>query len=557
MLWEEVAQLKRDSNLGKIRKEWLLDEIPSVDEVGDVSQYLDLCLPSEEVGITSKTAVELVDCISKGKLTAYKVTEVFCHRAALIHQMTNCLSEIFFDKALARAKELDDYFEKRGTTVGPLHGLPISLKDQVNLKGVETSIGYVAPFINDEYMKEITGNSAGIDKESLIAKLLADAGAVFYVKTTVPMAMLGYDTSSNLFGQTLNSLNRKLSCGGSSGGEGSLIGASGSKVGLGTDIGGSIRTPSAFQGLFGLRPSSNRLPYLGVANSMADQPVICSVIGPMAQDLQDLKLITKCIIDSRPWEIDPKVPPLPWREFKIQDSPNPKFIFGIMEWDRVIFPHPPFIRALQLIKQALLSQGHQVFNFEPPMDHNLLLNLLTSIFTADALQEIKTNCAKSGEPLNSLIQRSFDAPSEPISVIDHWKQAKLKYEYQQVYDRAWTQPSKSADLETELDCFIAPAWCSTSFIAGENLRSPSTYTRFLNVLDYTVIVVPVTKVDKILDKPFEHYSPISEKDEINYKNYDPELMHGMPVCIQLVCKRYQEEKAIALAELLVDALDKL
>ncbi len=142
--------------------------------------------------------------------------------------------------ALARAKELDEYLQKNGKPVGPLHGLPISLKDQCRIKvseasyhrrsllinkGLETSMGYVSWI--GKYDKE----------NSVLVDMLLKAGAVFYVKTSVPQSLMVCETVNNIIGRTVNPRNKNWSCGGSSGGEGAMVGFRGGIIGVGTDIG--------------------------------------------------------------------------------------------------------------------------------------------------------------------------------------------------------------------------------------------------------------------------------------------------------------------------------
>ncbi|TQS31825.1 hypothetical protein Golomagni_07883 [Golovinomyces magnicellulatus] len=127
--------------------------------------------------------------------------------------------------ALAQAKALDEYFAEHKKPVGPLHGLPISLKDQCRVKGLETTMGYVAWI--GKYDTE----------DSVLVTLLRNAGAVFYVKTSVPQALMMCETFNNIIGRTVNPRNGNWSPGGSSGGEGALIGFRGSVLGVGTDIG--------------------------------------------------------------------------------------------------------------------------------------------------------------------------------------------------------------------------------------------------------------------------------------------------------------------------------
>lgn len=137
----------------------------------------------------------------------------------------NCSLEFFPEMALAQAKELDAYYEKNKKTVGPLHGLPISLKDQFRIKGLETSMGYVAWIGKYD------------TKDSTLVTILRKAGAVFYVKTSVPQTLMVCETVNNIIGRTVNPRNKHWSCGGSSGGEGAMVGFRGGIIGVGTDIG--------------------------------------------------------------------------------------------------------------------------------------------------------------------------------------------------------------------------------------------------------------------------------------------------------------------------------
>ena len=120
---------------------------------------------------------------------------------------------------------------------------------------------------------------------SVLVDLLLKAGAVFYVKTSVPQSLMVCETINNIIGRTVNPRNKNWSCGGSSGGEGAMVGFRGGIIGVGTDIGGSIRIPSAFNFLYGLRPSHGRLPYAKMANSMAGQETVHSVCGPLTHSM--------------------------------------------------------------------------------------------------------------------------------------------------------------------------------------------------------------------------------------------------------------------------------
>ena len=233
--WKQIAADKQASTLANIPAKWKLDNISSANEEPNAARYIDRLLPEKALKITSMTICELANDISQGKLTALEVTDAFCQRAAYAHQIVNCCTEIFFDKAIEQAKYLDDYFKEHGKVIGPFHGIPISFKDQVNVEGVDTSIGFIG----------LLGKPTTKDEESTIAIKLREQGAILYVKTTVPMAMMG-DTKTNAFGYTQNSVKRTMSSGGSSGGEGSLVGSRASLLGLGTDLGGKHKNSCKF-----------------------------------------------------------------------------------------------------------------------------------------------------------------------------------------------------------------------------------------------------------------------------------------------------------------------
>lgn len=252
--------------------------------------------------------------------------------------------------------------------MGPLHGLPVSLKDQFHIKGVETTMGYVGWIGTFEGKKD---DVRARNFESEMVKELRDLGAVLFCKTSVPTTLMAGETANNIIGYTSNPKNRHLSSGGSSGGEGALIALRGSPAGFGTDIGGSIRVPASFNGIFGLRPSAGRLPYEGTANSMDGQNTILSVVGPMATTARSLKLLMQSVLERRPWNHDPMVHELPWRssvekdlQSVIKESPS-MLAFAILRHDEMVKPQPPVSRAVKSIEEMLRRQGHQVSERSP------------------------------------------------------------------------------------------------------------------------------------------------------------------------------------------------
>jgi amidase len=300
--WKTLANQKRESILAAIPPEWRLKSIPAIEEVKDITgPYIEQFLSPKEVEITNTDAVGIVSKAKAGAWSAVEIAKAFCHRASLAHQLTNCLHEIFFDAALQDAEKLDALYVQ-GQPLGLLHGLPVSLKDQFHVKDVDTTMGYVGWIGNFQGKKDDPRYRV---RESVLVQDLRSLGAILYVKTAVPHTLMCGETMNNIIGYTMNPKVRFLSSGGSSGGEGALIGAHGSPVGLGTDIGGSIRIPAGFNGLFGIRPSTGRLPYEGMANSLDGQNSILSVVGPLGTSVGGVKLIVESILSTKPWLQDP------------------------------------------------------------------------------------------------------------------------------------------------------------------------------------------------------------------------------------------------------------
>ena len=125
-----------------IPKEWRLEKIPTKEEQRDVTgAFIHKYLSDQEVEITETDAVGIVTQTSSGRWKSVDVTKAFCHRAALAHQLLNCLHEIFFDDAIKAAERLDKYYAEHKKPIGPLHGLPVSLKDQFHVKGRRNAYG--------------------------------------------------------------------------------------------------------------------------------------------------------------------------------------------------------------------------------------------------------------------------------------------------------------------------------------------------------------------------------------------------------------------------------
>lgn len=270
---------------------------------------------------------------------------------------------------MERAKQLDEYYNKNGTTVGPLHGLPVSLKDQFHVRGQDTTAGYVGWIGSNAGIKD---PSQAHQVQSQIATELLSLGAVLYCKTSVPQTLFFIETKNNIIGQTLNPNNQNLSCGGSSGGEGALLALRGSTIGVGTDIGGSVRIPAAFNGVFGIKPTPERFSYRDVAITNPGQTAYKMNIGFLSTSIDGIGLVLKSVLSTKPWLRDPAVVPIPFRQEivdeylgRAHDDGTAKqgrtpFKLGVLWTDGVVGPHPPITRSLRMVIDAIRNAGHKV-----------------------------------------------------------------------------------------------------------------------------------------------------------------------------------------------------
>ncbi|MHA1291465.1 MAG: amidase [Promethearchaeota archaeon] len=192
-------------------------------------------------------AYELVEKIKTQELTSEEITEIFIERINKINPIINAYCIFTYDLARKAAKKADDAI-KKGEKIPLLNGIPISIKDLMDIKGIKTTLG----------CKVYENNIAGDDE--IAVKRLKDAGAVILGKTNTPAFGHVAITDNKIFGTTLNPWNLEKTSGGSSGGAGAAVASGLSPLALGSDGGGSIRIPSSFCGVFGLKPSFGRVP---------------------------------------------------------------------------------------------------------------------------------------------------------------------------------------------------------------------------------------------------------------------------------------------------------
>nr|GAT48430.1 predicted protein [Mycena chlorophos] len=551
MTWQQIAADKKKAQLDAVPKDWLLNEadLPKQIDVSSCAHSSPLLSPLD-LEITESSVSVLLGNLASAKWSSLQVTTSFSKRAVLAQQLTNCLTEIFIDRALARAKELDEHLKKTGSVVGPLHGLPVSLKDQISIQGLDSTIGYVG-WIG----KPATENAAIVD-------ILEELGAVFYVKTNIPQTLMWLETFNHIFGRTTNPHNRTLTCGGSSGGEAALIAFKGSPLGVGSDVGGSVRVPAAFCGTYGLRPSYHRIPYRGCANSLQGQDSIPSVLGPFSNTLDGLTIFMKAVLSKRPWVKDPLVVRKSWDEdgYNLVEhgGPGAKLCYAIMWDDGFVKPDPTVRRGLELTKKALEAAGHEVIDWKPHKQAEIGLTTL-KIWASASEEDGATVAALTGEPLVGSMDPEADIWQKrpmmagPLSAYQLWQVQKAKRELREEYLDHWARTVKETSTGRPVDAIISPV---APYAAPPHGKSGNIfYTIWCNLLDYPSVVVPVgAKVDPVLDAKQPRTEFYTEFDKQNYEKYDPALYENAPLSIQVVGRTMEDEALLAMTKIVDDAL---
>jgi amidase len=492
-------------------------------------------LSKEEIHITEDhDATSLAEAIAARKYTAVSVATAFCKRAAIAHQLTCCLTDFFMEEALERARFLDDYLQTNGTTIGPLHGVPVSVKEHMPIAGRHSSWGFLS-------------TRALSDKDALQVEILRNAGAIFYVKTSQPQAIMHLE-SAGYHGRTLNPYNLKLTSGGSSGGEGTLNALRGSVLGLGSDIGGSIRCPAGFCNIHGFKPTSYLLSNDGhLPGGFAAELNILATGGPMCRSLRDVDNFMKLLRCADQHLRDPSIIPMPWTGLHTKIEGPIKL--GIMMSDGAITPQPPIIRALEWAKSQILKSSHSsTFELKPftPYGSAHANRMITEMYWPDGPKHVREPLQASGEPELLLSTWMLRYNKEEIGARAINDQRWQRNQFRCRFIEEWN----NQDVDYVLaPVFVGPA-CQHETAKFWN------YTALWNFVDYPGLVIP-TPI-KALPKGQERYPPdapiLSEEDQAVRELWEQGDFTDAPIALQLIARKYHDNQLIAAAAKIEDAL---
>lgn len=540
--YQEIAAEKRQERDTHLVEKWLIpeDKLPTDKDVLSFPKESGL-LTELELKITDSTAPVIFANIKAKIWSAVQVTQAFCHRSQIAHQLTNCLTEIFYDEALEQAKELDEHYSKTGKLKGRFHGVPISLKDNVNLMGKASTVGFVALCFDPE---------GGYSYESSIAQLLRREGAVFYCKTNVPTGMLMAESVNHIYGRTTNPFNRELSSGGSSGGAAAHAALGGSCIEIGSDVGGSLRIPSSFTGLYTIRPTFGRYPTYGALTALPGMESVTSVNGPMCRSVDGVQWYCENILACDCSTFDPKVTHLPWKSVELPE----KLVFGWLDDDGFVRPLPPIVRGMRIVREVLEKAGHEIIDYDAQKaKHTDITNAVLECFLSDGGAHILSLTSKTKEPLFPQLKMLEKADDIPVSAL--WDLQTRKASLAKDYLDYWLGTCQRTKSGRPIDALLMPASAHHG-CPHDKFGSYAGYTAFVNGIDITAGTVPVTRSDELLDPVDTSYSPRNDDDRFVYENYDPKKSHGGSVSVQIVCRRHEDEKLVAIMKLLNGVLHR-
>lgn len=293
------------------------------------------------------TATQLAGLIRRREVSAREVMEAHLRRIEAVNPRVNAIVTLVADQALDEA-DAADAAVARGEQLGPLHGLPIAVKDAHRTRGIRTTQG--SPI----YAADVP------DEDDLIVEREKRAGAIVIGKTNLPEFGAGSQTFNPIFGATLNPYDTSLTCGGSSGGSAVALACGMAPLADGSDMGGSLRNPASFCNVVGLRPSPGRVPSWPAQLAWAT----LSVDGPMARTVADVALLLSAIAGP-----DPRSPIALGEPGSRFAAPLERDFRGTrIAWVRLGLPYDAEVRAtVDAQRPVFEALGCVVENEEPDM----------------------------------------------------------------------------------------------------------------------------------------------------------------------------------------------
>ena len=448
------------------------------------------------------TIAEAARDIRAKKLSPVELVESHLHSIASLEPKLNAFVHLDVDGARKQARAAETAVS-RGERLGPLHGVPLTVKSSIDVSGWPCPAGSL---LRKDYVPRADA--------PLVARLKS-AGATLLGNTNTPEFLMAYETSNLLSGKTSNPWNLAYSAGGSSGGEAAAIGAGCSMGGVGSDGGGSIRVPAHFCGICGLKPTPGRIAATGHFPSAAGAFGWIGVVGPMARTIADVRALFEVM--AGPDAGDAHSAPVPFRSYSERDLRTTRI--GILESGALGNATPETRAAVDRAAKALSDRGLAVEPFELA-GLNRALELWWFFFGAVIAHVLNAHLSGHESKLSPLLREYLSHASSPNPLsIDQFLQACA--------ERDLLRENILRQMDT-VPILLSPVSSAPAFRHGEGNYNPGTgyldtmrFSQWLNLTGFPGAAVPISFSDE-----------------------------GLPVGVQIIGRPFEEELLLAVAEVL-------
>ena len=489
--------------------------------------------------LTRISAVELAARIARSEVSSLEVVDAHIQRIETVNTRLNAV--VFKDYANARRDAIAaDARRSCGEAMPPLHGVPITVKECIDVTATPSTFGLTS-------RANILATS-----DALAVARLRKAGAIVLGKTNVAQLLLYYESDNPVYGRTNNPWNAMRTAGGSSGGEGAIIAAGGSPLGLGTDIGGSVRIPAAFCGIASLKPTAGRVDDPGRFSVPIGQRAIVSQIGPLARHVEDVAAALEVVAGPN----GTATPPL--GDYRHVDLSRLRI--GYYTDDETLGVAPAVARAVTEAAEVLRSQGAQVTQWRPP-DVPKAVALYFGLLSADGATGFKRMWAGGKRdsrasamallaglpaPVRAMAVATLKAMGQPslsafVGLFGHtsadayWSLVEQQLVYQARF-------AEALDLEG-IDVIVCPPCALPAYTHGASgvVGTGGGYSILYNLLGYPAGVVPFTRVRASEETTRPRARDLVEKAARDVENGST----GLPVGVQVVGRPWMEHEPLA------------
>jgi fatty acid amide hydrolase len=495
--------------------------------------------------LIQRSAGELAAAIARSEASATEAVEAHIARIEQVNGALNAVVVKRYEEAHAEAKAAD---EKRahGEPLGPLHGVPITIKESLDLTGTPSTFGLAS-----------RASVLATQDDPWVARVRA-SGAIILGKTNVSQLLLYHESDNPVYGRTNNPWDLERSPGGSSGGQAAIIAAGGSPLGLGTDIGGSIRVPATSCGIVGMKPTAGRADDPGRYSAPIGQRAIVSQVGVLARTVDDAELGLRVMTEGGAPDGSPTFP--------LGDSSSvdvAKLRVASYTDDGTFTVAPAVRRAVIEAAGALAGRGAQVTEWSP-FQPERGADLFFGILGADGgASEVRTLGRDKRDPRIAQLMLLATAPRPVVASLAgglraggqrhlaaiarnfgyrdaarYWRLVERQMDYRRDFLRAL-----DSDDGGPFDVIVCPAFSLPALRHGasKDLVTAGANAILYNVLGYPTGVIPVTRVregeESQRKRSLDRLEGVAQATERGSA--------GLPVGVQVVARPWQEHIAFA------------